>query len=135
MPVVRRTWPVWVCFAAALLAAAPDARGQTPAPELTPQLIDLSLLAREARLAGDHELWLERGQRVLDLAPDHPDLLISVARALAANGRFDDAAIRLEDAVRRGGGFDLATFPEFKMAPETARLRSEERRVGKECRS
>ena len=108
MPVVRRTCPVWVCFAAVLLAAAPDARRQTPAPGPTPQLIDLSLQAREARLAGDHKLWLERGQRVLDLAPDHPDLLISVARALAANGRFDDAAIRLEDAVRRGGGFDLA---------------------------
>ena len=124
MPVVRRTWPVWVCFAAALLAAAPDARGQTPAPGATPQLIDLSLQAREARLAGDHKLWLERGQRVLDLAPDHPDLLISVARALAANGRSDDAAIRLEDAVRRGAGFDLATFPEFKAAPQTARLRA-----------
>jgi sugar lactone lactonase YvrE len=116
MPVVRRTWPVWVCFAAAMLAAAPDARGQS--------LIDLSLQAREARLAGNHKLWLERGQRVLDLAPDHPDLLISIARALAANGRFDDAAVRLEDAVRRGGGFDLATFPEFKAAPETAGLRA-----------
>jgi sugar lactone lactonase YvrE len=125
MPVVRRTWPVWVCFAAALLAAAPDARGQTPAPGTAPpQLIDLSMQAREARLAGDHKLWLERGQRVLDLSPDHPDLLISIARALAANGRFDDAAIRLEDAVRRGGGFDLAAFPEFKAAPETARLRA-----------
>ena len=32
--------------------------------------------------------------------------------------------MRLEDAVRRGGGFDLATFPEFKAAPETARLRA-----------
>ena len=124
MPVVRRTWPVWVCFAAALLAAAADARGQTSAPGAVPGLIDLSLQAREARLAGDHKLWLERGQRVLDLAPDHPDLLISVGRALAANGRFDDAAIRLEDAVRRGAGFDLATFPEFKSAPETARLRA-----------
>jgi sugar lactone lactonase YvrE len=122
MPVVRRTWPVSVCFAATMLAAAPDARGQTPTPGPTPQLIDLSLQAREARLAGDHKLWLERGRRVLDLAPEHPDLLISVARALAANGRFDEAAIRLEDAVRRGGGFDLATFPEFKTAPETARL-------------
>jgi sugar lactone lactonase YvrE len=124
MPVVRRTWPVWICFAAALFAATPDARGQTPAPGAAPQLIDLSMQAREARLAGDHKLWLERGQRVLDLAPDHPDLLISVARALAANGRFDDASTRLEDAVRRGGGFDLATFPEFKAAPETARLRA-----------
>lgn len=121
--VVRRTWPVWVCFAAAMLSV-PDARGQAPAPGATPGLIDLSMQAREARLAGNHKLWLERGQRVLDLAPDHPDLLISIARALAANGRFDDASMRLEDAVRRGSGFDLATFPEFKAAPETARLRA-----------
>jgi sugar lactone lactonase YvrE len=121
MPVIRRTWPVWVCFAAALLPA-PDARGQAPAPGTTPGLLDLSMQAREARLAGNHKLWLERGQRVLDLAPDHPDLLLSIARALAANGRFDDAALRLEDAVRRGGGFDLATFPEFKAAPQTPRL-------------
>ncbi len=121
MPVVRRTWPVWVCFAAALLPA-PDARAQAPAPGTTPGLLDLSMQAREARLAGNHKLWLERGQRVLDLAPDHPDLLISIGRALAGNGRFDDAAVRLDDAVRRGAGFDLATFPEFKAAPQTARL-------------
>ncbi len=111
MTVVRRTWPVWVCFAAAMLSAT-EVRGQTPAPVgTTPQLIELSLQAREARLAGDHKLWLDRGQQVLDLAPEHPDLLISLARALAANGRFEDASTRLEDAVRRGGGFDLATFP------------------------
>lgn len=113
MPVVRRLGPAWICFAAAMLAA-PDAQGQA--------LIDLSMQAREARLAGDNKLWLERGQRVLDLAPEHPDLLISIARALAANGRFDDGATRLEDAVRRGAGFDLATFPEFKAAPQSARL-------------
>lgn len=114
MLVVRRTLSVWILFAAAAMLPAPDARGQN--------LLDLSMQAREARLAGDHKLWLERGQRVLDLAPDHPDLLISVARALAGNGRFDDAATRLEDAVRRGAGFDLATLPEFKAAPESARL-------------
>ena len=113
MPVVRRLGPVWICFAAAMFAA-PEAQGQ--------KLIDLSMQAREARLAGDHKLWLERGQRVLELAPEHPDLLISVARALAGNGRFDDAATRLDDAVRRGAGFDLATFAEFKAAPQSARL-------------
>src|SRR5687768_7509184 len=117
MPVIRRTRLVWVCFAAAMLAAVHDARGQSPAP----QLIDLSMQAREARLAGNHKLWLERGQRVLDLAPDHPDLLISIGRALAANGRIEDAATRLEDAVRRAAGFDLATFPEFKAAPQSTR--------------
>ncbi|HET9447208.1 MAG TPA: tetratricopeptide repeat protein, partial [Steroidobacteraceae bacterium] len=101
-----------------------EAQGQAPAPGGQPLLIDLSLQAREARLAGDHKLWLERGERVLALAPDHPDLLISVARALAGNGRFEDASTRLEDAVRRGAGFDLATLAEFKAAPETARLRA-----------
>jgi sugar lactone lactonase YvrE len=124
MPVVARTWPVWVCFAAGLLTLAPDARSQTSSPGEQPRLIDLSMQAREARLAGDNKAWLERGQRVLQLAPDHPDLLISVARAFAANGRFDDAATRLEDAVRRRAGFDLATLPEFKSAPHTARLRA-----------
>jgi sugar lactone lactonase YvrE len=122
MPLIPRAWPVWICLTTALLSG--EVRSQTPAPGETPRLIDLSLQAREARLAGDHKLWLERGQRVLDLSPDHPDLLISVARALAGNGRFDDAATRLEDAVRRGAGFDLATFPEFKAAPQTARLRA-----------
>ena len=124
MPTVARTWPVCVCLAGWLLALAPDARGQTSSPGEQPRLIDLSMHAREARLAGDSKAWLERGQRVLQLAPDHPDLLISVARAFAANGRFDDAATRLEDAVRRRAGFDLATFPEFKAAPDTERLRA-----------
>jgi hypothetical protein len=68
--------------------------------------------ARDARLAGDNKGSLERGQQVLQLAPDHPDLLIGVARALAANGGFDDGATRLEDAVRRGSGFDLSTLPD-----------------------
>ena len=123
MPTVARTLPVCVCSAACLLALAPDAGSQSSSPGEQPRLIDLSMHAREARLAGDNKAWLERGQRVLQLAPDHPDLLISVGRAFAANGRFDDAATRL-DAVRRRAGFDLATFPEFKAAPQTERLRA-----------
>src|SRR5688500_4865510 len=107
MPVVARTWPVWVCFAAGLLALAPDSQSQTSSPGEQPRLIDLSMQARAARLAGDNKTWLERGVRVLQLAPDHPDLLISVGRAFAANGRFDEAARHLEDAVRRRAGFDL----------------------------
>ena len=113
MPVFTRTWPVWVVLASGLLYSTAESA----------RLMDLAMLAREARLAGDNKGWLEHGQRVLGLAPDHPDLLISVARALAANGSFDDGSAHLEDAIRRGAGFDLSTFPEFKAAPDTARLR------------
>jgi sugar lactone lactonase YvrE len=78
------------------------------------QLMDLVLRTREARLAGDNVRWLEIGQRALALAPDHPDLLISVARAFAANGHMPEAVAHLEDAITRGAGFDLESFPEFK---------------------
>ncbi|HEX4972489.1 MAG TPA: SMP-30/gluconolactonase/LRE family protein [Steroidobacteraceae bacterium] len=124
MPASVPAWPAWACFTAMMLAHAPYARSETPTPAQTVQLMDLARLAREARLAGDHKGWLEHGQRVLQLAPEHPDLLISVARALAANGRFEPAEARLDDAVRRGAGFDLSTFPEFKSAPDSGRLRA-----------
>jgi sugar lactone lactonase YvrE len=78
--------------------------------------MDLVIRTREARLAGDNAGWLQNGQRALALAPDHPDLLISVARALAANGRLPEAIAHLDDAITRGAGFDLSTFPEFKEA-------------------
>jgi len=83
MTALVRTWPAWVCCTAMLLAPAPYARSEN--------LMELATLAREARLAADYKGWLEHGQRVVQLAPDHPDLLISLARALAANGRFDRA--------------------------------------------
>jgi sugar lactone lactonase YvrE len=124
MPAFVRAWPAWVCFTAMMLAHAPCARSETTTPAQTARLMDLARLAREARLAGDHKGWLEHGQRVLQLAPEHPDLLISVARAFAANGRFDRAETLLDGAVSRGAGFDLATFPEFKSAPDNARLRA-----------
>lgn len=82
------------------------------------RLLDLAMRTRAARLAGDNLAWLEYGQRVLRLAPDHPDLLISVARALAANGRLEEAISRLGEAIERGAGFDLSSFPEFKSAAE-----------------
>jgi sugar lactone lactonase YvrE len=103
-----------VCLVAGLLCAATSA-------EESARLVDVTMLARQARLAGDNKGWLEHGQRVLRLAPDHPDLLISVARALAANGRFDDGCAMLENAVRRGAGFDLSTFPEFKSPADSVR--------------
>lgn len=117
-------WPVWACLTVALLSGAQCAQGETTTPAKPATLMDLVMLTREARLAGDNKGWLEHGQRVLQLAPEHPDLLISVARALAANSRFDDASTRLEDAVRRGAGFDLSTLPEFKAAPDSPRLRA-----------
>jgi sugar lactone lactonase YvrE len=107
-----------------MLAHAPYAHSETSTPTQPARLMDFARLAREARLTGDHKGWLEHGQRVLHFAPEHPDLLISFARALAANGRFDQAEARLDDAIRRGAGFDLSTFPEFKSAPDSAQLRA-----------
>ncbi|HSC09287.1 MAG TPA: hypothetical protein VLD59_20865 [Steroidobacteraceae bacterium] len=86
------------------------------------RLIDLVLRTREARLAGDNARWLEYGQQTLALAPDHPDLLISVARALAANGRVPEALQHLDDATTRGAGLDPASFPEFKDATGDGRF-------------
>ena len=99
-----------------ILAALPLAGfgavlAEVPAPE--PSLIDLSLRARQARLAGDAGGWLEHGQATLARAPDHPDLLLSVSRALALNGRTNAALDLLEDAVRRGARVDAASLPEF----------------------
>lgn len=86
------------------------------------RLMDLVMRTREARLAGDTAGWLQNGQRALALAPDHPDLLISVARALAANGRMPEAIEHLDDAIVRGAGFDPTSFPEFKGAAADERL-------------
>lgn len=124
MPASTRTWSVWVCVAAGLLSLAPGARSEAAKPDESESLSDLVMLTRQARMAGDNKGWLEHGQRVLGRASDHPDLLISVGRAFAANGRFDEALPHLEDAVRRGAGFDLSTFAELKSAPDTTRLRA-----------
>jgi sugar lactone lactonase YvrE len=86
------------------------------------RLMDLVMRTREARLAGDNAGWLQNGQRVLALAPDHPDFLISVARAFAANGRASEAMAHLDDAITRGAGFDLSSFPEFKDAAANEEL-------------
>jgi sugar lactone lactonase YvrE len=65
---------------------------------------------------------LQNGERALAFAPDHPDLLISVACAFAANGRMAEAIAPLDDAITRGAGFDLSSFPEFKDAPANESL-------------
>jgi len=84
------------------------------APVAEPTLLELSLLAREARMAGDHAAWLKHGQATLARAPDHPDLLISVSRALAANDRPDEALDLLDEAIRRGARVDAKALPEYE---------------------
>jgi sugar lactone lactonase YvrE len=99
-----------------ILAALPFAwLGATAAeaPLAEPTLLELSLRTREARMAGDHAAWLKYGQETLARAPDHPDLLISVSRALAANGRPDEALDLLAEAIRRGARVDVAALPEY----------------------
>lgn len=97
------------CFSTDTRAESTSTTGQSAAPTL----LELSLKTRAARLAGDNKAWLEYGEQVLGRAPDHPDLLISVARARAANGHIDAALPLLRNAVDRGAGFDLFALPEF----------------------
>ena len=98
----------------AALAIAVTAPALAEAPAAEPTLLELSLRTREARMAGDAKGWLEHGQATLARAPDHPDLLLSVSRALALNGRPDEALDLLEDAVRRGARVDAAALPEYE---------------------
>ena len=70
--------------------------------------------ARAARVKGDVPNWVRLGTKVLTLTPDHPDILISVARAHAAAGNKAESLAILGDAVRRGAGLDPARFAEFK---------------------
>ncbi len=96
----------WLTLSLTLLAVACAARSEET-------ILDLSLKTREARLAGENAAWLALGRMTLARSPEHPDLLISVGRALAANGRPEDSLTHLEEAVARGAGFELAALPEF----------------------
>jgi sugar lactone lactonase YvrE len=100
------------------LVAAAEVR---PGP---PGILDIALQTREARLAGDNPRWLALAREVQARAPEHVDLLISLARAHAANGRVEDSLPWLEQAVRRGAGFDLFAFPEFKDRSDHAGLKA-----------
>jgi sugar lactone lactonase YvrE len=93
-----------------------------PAHAETMRLADVVLKSREARLAGDKAAWLAFGRRAHALAPEHPELLFSLARAEAANGNTQAALILLEDAVRRGAGFDLAVAQELSGLRADARF-------------
>jgi sugar lactone lactonase YvrE len=108
----------------AALAIAGTAPAMAEAPAAEPTLLELSLRTREARMAGDAKGWLEHGQATLARAPDHPDLLLSVARALSLNGRPDEALDLLQDAVRRGARVDAATLPEFESLRSNARFQA-----------
>jgi sugar lactone lactonase YvrE len=77
-------------------------------------ILDLALKTREARLAGDNARWLDLARQVQARAPEHPDLMISLARAYAANDRIGESIPQLEQAIARGAGFDLFAFPEYK---------------------
>ncbi len=88
----------------------------------SPSLIDYARQARAARLRGDHPVWLEQGLKALALAPDNPDLLISVARAQAALGQSKEALQKLRQAIDRGAGLDITLVPEFLKLPPSEQL-------------
>ncbi len=99
-----------VLFGAGLAAAQPA----MPPPAAPEGLMELSTKAREARLKGEVPNWLSFATRTLALTPEHPDILISVARANAAAGNKAAAFDYLAQAGRRGAGVDAARLPEFK---------------------
>ena len=82
--------------------------------QTAPTLVEVSTKAREARLKGDIPTWLDYATKTLALTPDHPDILISVARAHAAAGNKAEAADHLAQAARRGAGIDPGRLAEFK---------------------
>ena len=107
----------------ALLFSSAIASGQ-PAVTAPPgeTLEQLVVDARAARVKGDIPNWVRLGTKVLALTPDHPDILISVARAHAAAGDREQSLEKLGDAVRRGAAFDPARFAEFKALAGDARF-------------
>ena len=118
--------PILLSLPSALIAQT------AAAPQTTTfdTLAELSTKAREARLKGDVPTWLNYATRTLALTPDHPDILISVARANAAAADRRRAIDHLSQAIRRGAGIDpkrfkefglLAGEPEFEAVAEAAR--------------
>lgn len=102
--------PVLALLCSSAIAAAQPAENTPPAETLEQLVTD----ARAARVKGDIPNWVRLGTKVLALTPDHPDILISVARAHAAAGSKDKSLVMLGDAVRRGASLDPARFAEFK---------------------
>jgi sugar lactone lactonase YvrE len=90
------------------------------APQQT--LLDWLRATRAARLKADARAWADAGEHALALAPDHPDLLVSVARAHAALGEAPRSLELLRGAVGRGAGIDIARVPELQKLPPSPEL-------------
>ena len=106
----------------ALVASTVSAQPVPPQPGET--LAAISATARAARLKGDVPTWLSYATKTLALTPDHPDILVSVARANAAAGQKEASLAMLDQAVGRGAGFDPSRFPEFKALTGDSRFES-----------
>ena len=102
--------PLLVLLCGASVVTAQPAKAPPPTETLAQLVVD----ARAARVKGDVPNWVRLGTKVLSLTPDHPDILISVARAHAAAGDRDRSLAALAAAVRRGASLDPARFTEFK---------------------
>ena len=110
--------PLLVLLGSSSIAAAQPAETAPPAETLEQLVAD----ARAARVKGDVPNWVMLGSKVLALKPDHPDILISVARAHGAAGNKDQSLAMLGDAVRRGAALDPVRFTEFKSLVGDARF-------------
>jgi len=109
---VRYSTAAFTLFASVVLSVDPAEPPRT--------LLEWVRDTRAARLKGDHRAWLEAGLHALALAPDHPDLLISVARARAALGQAKESIALVRQAVDRGAGIDVA--PELQRLPPSPEL-------------
>jgi sugar lactone lactonase YvrE len=103
-----------IVFLALAIAAPQSVQAETKVAVQQKGLLDYVRETRAARLAGNHRAWREGALKTLELAPQHPDLLISAARAHAATGDEASAFAFLAQATRRGAGFDPLQLPEFK---------------------
>jgi hypothetical protein len=101
------------CLTLIAVVALQPLRADSSTPPPAKALLDYVREARTARLAGDHKVWRDSVVKALELAPEHPDLLLSAARAESALDNQDVALQRLSDAVNRGAGLDLSVMPEL----------------------
>src|SRR5262249_20572974 len=106
--------------AISLLAAAVALPTHAAEPHKT--LMEWARETRAARLKGDYRAWLDAGLHSLALAPDHPDLLISVARARAGLGQAKESLELLRQAIDRGAGIDIPRVQEFQKLPTSPEL-------------
>ncbi len=108
-----------LCALAAIVLLFPSS-GESEQSKQT--LSDYVRETRAARLKGNAPAWVKGATKAIALAPDHPDLLISAARANAAVGNNSEALKYLGQAVERGAGLDPVSLPEFAKLPMSPRL-------------